>query len=85
LVWFRELRASNPAISWAEFVRSMQIRFGRGSYDDPMESLSKLKQEGALEDYKNQFDTLALKVRNLPEYHKLSYFLGGLRDEIRMP
>jgi hypothetical protein len=25
LVWFRELRASNPAISWAEFVRSMQI------------------------------------------------------------
>jgi len=85
LVWFRELRASNPAIPWAEFVRSMQIRFGRSSYDDPMESLSKLKQEGALEDYKNQFDTLALKVRNLPEYHKLSCFLRGLRDEIRVP
>jgi hypothetical protein len=85
LVWFRELRASNPAITWPDFVRSLQIRFGKGSYDDPMETLSKLKQEGPLEEYKTQFDTLALKVQHLPEFHKLSCFLGGLKDEIRLP
>jgi hypothetical protein len=50
-----------------------------------METLSKLKQDGTLEDYKNQFDTLALKVQHLPEFHKLSCFLDGLRDEIRLP
>jgi len=54
------------------------------SYDDPMETLSKLKQEGTLEDYKDQFDTLALKVHGLPDGHKLSCFLGGLRDDIRV-
>jgi len=85
LVWFRELRASTPTLTWPEFVCSLQIRFGKGSYDDPMETLSKLKQEGSLEEYKNLFDTLSLKVQHLPEFHKLSCFLGGLKDEIRLP
>jgi hypothetical protein len=62
LVWFRELYASNSIHSWREFVHTLQIHFGQGSYDDPMETLSKLKQDGTLEEYKNQFDTLALKV-----------------------
>jgi hypothetical protein len=44
----------------------MQTRFGRGPYDDPMENLSNLKQDGLLEDYKNQFDILALKVQKPP-------------------
>jgi hypothetical protein len=50
-----------------------------------METLSKLKQDGPLEEYKNQFDTLALKAQHLPEFHKLSCFLGGLKDEIKLP
>ncbi|XP_062176260.1 uncharacterized protein LOC133881329 [Alnus glutinosa] len=85
LVWFREMRASNLVTTWPEFIRSMQVRFGRGSYDDPMEKLLKLKQEGPLDDYKTQFDTLALKVQDLLESHKLSCFLGGLKDDIRLP
>jgi len=82
LVWFQELKASNTISYWLEFVEAIQIRFGQGSYDDPMENLSNLKQDGSLEDYKNKFDILALKVQNLPEAHKLSYFLGGLKEEI---
>jgi hypothetical protein len=49
-----------------------------------METLSKLKQEGSLEDYKTKFNTLALKVQRLPEKHKLSCVMGGLKDEIRL-
>jgi hypothetical protein len=85
LVWFQELKASNTVSSWLDFVEAIQIRFGQGSYDDPMETLSNLKQDGSLEDYKNKFDILALKVQNLPEAHKLSCFLGGLKEEIRLP
>jgi hypothetical protein len=61
LVWFWELRASNSIRSWQDFVRSLQICFGQESYNDPMETLSKLKQEGTLEEYKNLFDILALR------------------------
>lgn len=43
LVWSRELRANNSVTTRAEFVRSMQTCFGKGSYDNPMETLSKLK------------------------------------------
>jgi hypothetical protein len=67
LVWFQELKVSNELSTWAEFVRAIQLRFGPSPYDDPMETLSKLHQEGSLEDYKNQFDFLALKVHHLPD------------------
>jgi hypothetical protein len=63
----------------------MNIRFGRGSYDDPLETITKLKQVWLLEEYKTQFDNLAIKVHGLPESHKLSISLGGLNDEIWLP
>jgi len=85
LMWFKELKANKCVSNWEEFVRAMHIRFGKGSYDDPMETLTKLKQVGLLEDYKTQFDNLAIKVQRLPKSHKLSCFLGGLKDEIRLP
>jgi hypothetical protein len=34
-------------------MKAIQIQFGRGPYDYPMETLLKLKQDGTLEDYKN--------------------------------
>jgi hypothetical protein len=83
--WFQELKSSGSLSSWEEFFRAIKIRFGKGSYDDPMENITNLKQVGSLEDYKTQFDTLATKVHALPDFHKLSMFLGGLRDEIRFP
>jgi hypothetical protein len=79
--WFQELKSSGSLSSWEEFFRAIKIRFGKGSYDDPMENITNLKQVGSLEDYK----TLATKVHALPDFHKLSMFLGGLRDEIRFP
>jgi hypothetical protein len=85
LIWFQELKASGGLSTWGEFLRSLKIRFGKGSYDDPMEDLTKLKQIGMLEEYKTQFDHLASKVHGLPESHKLSMFLRGLKDKIRLP
>jgi hypothetical protein len=85
LIWFEELKASGALKSWGDFLQSLRIRFEKGSYDDPMEELTKLKQVGVLEDYKTQFDFLANKVIGLPDSHKLSMFLRGLKDEIRIP
>jgi hypothetical protein len=65
LVWFQELKASNTVTTWVAFVNAMQTRFGRGPYDDPMENLSNLKQDGSLEDNKNQFDILAKTSQKL--------------------
>jgi hypothetical protein len=85
LSWFKALSNTNSLSTWDEFVLAMQVRFGKGSYDDPMENLSKLKQTGLLEEYKTQFELLANRVLRLSDSYKLSMFLGGLRDDIRVP
>jgi hypothetical protein len=38
-----------------------------------------------LDEYKTQFEILANRVHRLIDPHKLSCFLGGLRDDIRLP
>jgi hypothetical protein len=83
LIWFQELHSSNNLRSWADFLKAIRVRFGKGSYDDPMETLTKLQQVGLLEDYKSQFEVLANRVHDLPKHHQLSCFLGGFRHEIR--
>ena len=60
------------------------MRFAATSYDDPMKSLTKLKQISSVLAYRGQFKAVSNKVRNLPESHKLSCFLSGLKDEVRL-
>jgi len=67
LIWFQELRKSSSLTTWIEFLNALRIRFGRGSYDDPMESLVSLKQTGSVEEYKSQFELLANRVVGLLE------------------
>jgi hypothetical protein len=85
LVWFQEMNANRCFPTWDDFIKAMQIRFGQGSYDDPMENLTKVKHVGSVEEYKTLFETLAHRVFGLSESHKLSCFLGGLKDDIRLP
>jgi hypothetical protein len=85
LVWFQELRNSNSLTTWIDFLKSIQTRFGMSLYDDPMESLVSLKQTGSVEEYKSQFELLANRVVGLLENLKLSCFLGGLSEEIKLP
>jgi hypothetical protein len=85
LVWFQELRNGNNLTTWNEFLKAIQTRFGRSIYDDPMESLVSLKQTGSVEEYKCQFELLANRVVGLLENLKLSFFIGGLSEEIRLP
>ena len=82
LIWFQDCERSLD--SWETFVRAIQVKFGPSSYDDPMETLTMLKQTTTVAAYKSQFEMLSNRIRNLPKSHKLSCFLSGLRDEIRL-
>lgn len=66
-------------------MKALLIRFGPSCYDDPMEALTRLRQSGSVEDYKTQFESLSLRLRGLSDNYKLSCFLSGLRDDIRLP
>jgi hypothetical protein len=82
LVWFQD--CWHELHGWNDFVRAIQIRFGPASYDDPMELLTKLKQTHSIAAYKSQFELTSNRVRGLSDMHKLSCFMSGMKDEIRL-
>ena len=44
-----------------------------------------MKQTSLVITYKGQFEAISNGVRSLSEPHKLSCFLSGLKDEVRLP
>uniref|UniRef100_A0A2N9H581 Reverse transcriptase/retrotransposon-derived protein RNase H-like domain-containing protein n=1 Tax=Fagus sylvatica TaxID=28930 RepID=A0A2N9H581_FAGSY len=77
-------RARDPRPMKLDFPRAIQITFGPASYDDPMELLTKLKQTHTIAAYKSQFESTSNSVRDLSDMHKLSCFMSGMKDEIKL-
>ena len=85
LVWFQDAEEFGQFTSWEVFVRALHVRFGASAYDDPMATLTSLRQGGLVAIYKGQFEALSNRIKELSEKHKLSCFLSGLKDKIRLP
>ncbi|KAF5447343.1 hypothetical protein F2P56_032901 [Juglans regia] len=85
LIWYQEGLDSGQFNSWESLILALQVRFGPSAYDDPMEALMKLKQTSSVTLYKSQFEALSNRLKGLSEKHKLSCFLSGLKDEVRLP
>ena len=49
-----------------------------------MELLTKLKQTHFIVAYKSQFELTSNRMRDLSDMHKLSYFMSGMKDEIKL-
>ena len=45
--------------SWEAFVKALHARFGTTAYDDPMETLTRLRQVDSVAIYKGQFEALS--------------------------
>nr|XP_023879731.1 uncharacterized protein LOC111992135 [Quercus suber] len=85
LIWFQDSEQAGGFVSWEVFIKALQTRFGTSAYDDPMEALTRLKQTTSVVSYKGNFEILSNRIKGLSESHKLSCFLSGLKDEIRLP
>ena len=84
LIWFQDDEEVGLFTSWEAFVKSLHVRFGTTAYDDPMETLTRLRQVGLVVHYKGQYESLSNRVKELSENHKLGCFLSGLKEEIRV-
>lgn len=60
------------------------IRFGPHSYDDLMESLTRLRQIGLMEEQKSKLEALSNRLMGLFDNYKLSCFSNSLKDEVRV-
>ncbi|XP_042972855.1 uncharacterized protein LOC122304664 [Carya illinoinensis] len=85
LVWYQNGLDSRQFNSWETLVVALQTRFGPSSFDDPMEALTRLRQTSSVSLYTSQFEALTNRFRGLSERHKMSCFISGLKDDIRIP
>ena len=85
LIWFQDCEATGVFVTWENFVKALLLRFGSSTYEDPMEALTRLCQTSSVVNYKEQFEAISNRIRDLSEAHKLSCFLSGLKDEVRLP
>ncbi|KAF5761352.1 putative retrotransposon gag domain, aspartic peptidase domain superfamily [Helianthus annuus] len=84
LQWHRWYTKSKGPITWLEFTTALLSRFGPTDYDDPAESLHRLKQLTTVAVYVEAFERLSHRVDGLPEPFLVSCFIGGLKEEIRL-
>ena len=84
LIWFQESEETGVFYDWESLVQAMQVRFGIIAHDDLMKMLTRLRQTAIVAMYKAQFEVLSNRIKGLSPAHKLSCFLSGLKDEIRL-
>lgn len=58
LKYFLSIREKGKLVSWSEFVEVLVARFGEHVVWDTMAEIKKLKQEGSLQQYPDEFDVL---------------------------
>jgi len=68
---------------WKKYREAILGRFGKQPFDDFLSELMQLRQTGSVEEYKNSFDALSIRIEDLPVGHALSCFLSGLNSEIQ--
>ena len=59
-------------------------RFGPTNYEDPSETLTRLKHVTTFDIYQAEFERLSQRIDDLPEKYLIGCFDTGLRDEIRL-
>lgn len=86
-LWLQTYEELHAVESWSELCVAVNGKFGRDRYQQFLEKLDNLKQEGTIEEYYSRFEELMHKVlvynRGYDETFFVTKFLGGLKTEIK--
>ncbi|XP_050917693.1 uncharacterized protein LOC127133410 isoform X1 [Lathyrus oleraceus] len=81
--WFQWAMRNHLLPSWTVFMEAVRNRFGPTPYEDVEGDLSKLSQIGSVADFQAQFEDLMNKVTGISESLLISFFITGLRRNLR--
>lgn len=80
--WIRGLQRNKMLTTWQKFKDDLIERFGDSPFDDKLEELSRLQQTSTVAEYMGRFESLMNEVDQTEET-LISYFIGGLKTEIK--
>ena len=81
--WFQWAMRNNLFTSWTVFLDAVRHRFGPSTYEDVEGDLSKLSQTGTVADFQALFEDLMNKVSGISESLLISFFITGLKRNLR--
>lgn len=83
LNWFTTLFFKHCQTTWNDFKSKLLVLFGETRYLNAHEALGSLLQEGDIEDYIKQFESISALIPEQSEASALGMFLCGLQLDIR--
>lgn len=81
--WYQWMKANKLLTTWTEFLQNLKLRFGMSIYEDHQGNLSKLTQTTTVAEFQSEFEDLMNKVTGISEPLPISFFITGLRADIR--
>ncbi|KAH9646382.1 hypothetical protein KPL70_024860 [Citrus sinensis] len=81
--WYQWMKANDLLTSWKDFLQNLKFRFGASLYEDHQGNLSKLTQKSSVAEFQTKFENLMNKVTGISEPLLISFFITGLRVDIR--
>ncbi|KAL9448567.1 hypothetical protein AB3S75_015948 [Citrus x aurantiifolia] len=81
--WYRWMKMNSLLTTWKEFLQNLKHRFGASLYDDPQGNLSKLTQTTTVAEFQTAFEDLMNRVTGISEPLLISFFITGLKPDIR--
>ena len=81
--WYSRLEKMHGEPPWPRFVKHLNRSFGPTIRTSRLAEVKRLKQTGAVKDYKRTFLTLVCRCESLTEEQQVELFVAGLRNPIR--
>lgn len=79
----RGLRRNNLLSTWDKFKEDLHERFGGSAFEDKIQELSHIQQTSSVVAYLERFEEILNEVSGQSETSLISFFVGGLKSELR--
>lgn len=81
--WYQWVKANNLLTTWTDFLSKVKLSFGASQFEDYEGKLSKLTQMTTVAEFQSEFEDLMNKVRGIPESLLVSFFITGLKPNLK--
>jgi lysine/ornithine N-monooxygenase len=85
--WLHMHKQKHGLGSWDQFMASAQQKFGTYEYKHAVDEILELKQNGTVEEYVNEFESLQYQIemydQGMGDTYFIPQFVKGLKPEIR--
>jgi len=82
-IWYRWLFSHKQIVTWAIFMEEMITHYEDRKSNTFFNQLINLKQKGSMMEHIEDFQKLNIRVKDIPEEHRIDVFIGTLKDNIQ--